>query len=103
MIKYQDFAPRITKRGTFGGAAKYESFSDVVSVANQWIENSTIQVMNVETVVLPDSLESTSDGVYGVAILQRRRYANGNGFYPVMVSQGLTINCFQCVRVWYRK
>ena len=95
MIKCQDFAPRITKRGTFVGAAEYESFSDVVSAANQWIENSTIQVINVETVVLPDSLESTSDGVYGVAI--------GNGFYPVMVSQGLTINCFQCVRVWYRE
>ena len=94
MIKFNDFAPRITKRGPFGGPSEYESFSDVVSVANQWIENSTIQVMNVETVVLPDSLESTSDGVYGVAI--------GNGFYPVMVSQGLTINCFQCVRVWYR-
>ena len=77
MIKYQDFAPRITKRGTFLGAAEYESFSDVVSVANQWIGNSAIQVMNVETVVLPDSLESTSDCVYGVAI--------GNGFYPVMV------------------
>ncbi len=86
MIKYQDFGPRITKGGTFLGPAKYESFSDVVSVANQWIENNTIQVMNVETVVLPDSLESTSDGVYGVAILQRRRYANGNSFYPVMVS-----------------
>lgn len=95
MIKYQDFAPRITKRGTFIGAAEYESFSDVVSAVNQWIGNSTLQVMNVETVFLPDSLESTSDGVYGVAI--------GNGFYPVMASQGLTINCFQCVRVWYRE
>ena len=94
MIKYQDFARRITKRGPFGGPAEYESFSEVVSAANQWMENSTIQVMNVETVVLPDSLESTSDGVYGVAI--------GNGVYPVMVSQGLTINWFQCVRVWYR-
>lgn len=51
--------------------------------------------MNVETVVLPDSLEGTSDGVYGVTV--------SNGVYPVMISQGLTINCFQCVRVWYRE
>jgi hypothetical protein len=93
MIKYQDFAPRITKRGPFGGPAEYESFSEVVSAVNQWIENGTIQVMNVETVTLPDSLESTSDGVYGVTV--------SNGVYPVMVSQGLTINWFQCVRVWY--
>ena len=95
MINCKDFAPRITKRGPFGGPAEYESFSEVVSAVNQWIESRTIQVINVETVVLPDSLESTSDGVYGVAV--------SNGVYPVMASQGLTINCFQCVRVWYRE
>lgn len=95
MISCKDFAPRITKRRTFDGTAEYESFSEVVSAVNQWSENRTIQVINVETVVLPDSLESTSDGVYGVAV--------SHGVYPVMASQGLTINCFQCVRVWHRE
>ncbi|WP_413168115.1 hypothetical protein ACL6C3_15480 [Capilliphycus salinus ALCB114379] len=95
LIKYKDFAPRITKRGPFGGASEYESFSEVVSAVNQWIENTTIQVINVETVVLPDRIEGTSDGVYGVT--------TSNAFYPVMISQGLTINYFQCVRVWYRE
>jgi hypothetical protein len=95
MIKYRDFAPQITERGPFGGPTEYEVFSEVVSAVNQWIESRTIQVINVETVVLPDSLKSTSDGVYGVAV--------SNGVYPVMVSQGVTINCFQCVRVWYRE
>ncbi|MBE9001571.1 hypothetical protein IQ274_26000 [Nostoc sp. LEGE 12447] len=52
-------------------------------------------MINVETVVLPDSLKSTSDGVYGVTV--------SNGVYPVMISQGVTVNCFQCVRVWYRE
>ncbi|MBE8970712.1 hypothetical protein IQ277_32240 [Nostocales cyanobacterium LEGE 12452] len=95
MIQCKDFAPRITERGPFGGASDYESFSEVVSEVNQWIENTTIQVINVETVVLPDSLKSTSDGVYGVTV--------SNGVYPVMISQGVTANCFQCVRVWYRE
>ncbi|NEQ19077.1 MAG: hypothetical protein F6K28_03910 [Microcoleus sp. SIO2G3] len=95
MIQYKDFAPRITERGPFGGPSEYESFSEVVSAVNQWIENTTIQVINVETVVLPDSLESTSDGIYGVTV--------SNGVYPVMISQGVTVNCFQCVRVWYRE
>lgn len=95
MIKYKDFAPRITERGPFGGASEYESFSKVVSAANQWIESTTIQVINVETVVLPDRIEGTSDGDYGLTI--------SNSFHPVMISQGLTINCFQCVRVWYRE
>jgi hypothetical protein len=95
MIKCKDFAPRITDRGPFGGASEYESFSEVVNAANQWIESSKIQTINVETVVLPDRIEGTSDGVYGLTV--------SNGFYPVMVSQGLTINCFQCVRVWYKE
>lgn len=95
MIKCKDFAPRITQRGPFGGASEYESFSDVVSTANQWIESRTIQVIDVETVVLPDRIEGTSDGDYGLTI--------GNSFHPVTISQGLTINCFQCVRVWYRE
>ena len=95
MIQYKDFAPRITERGPFGGASEYESFSEVVSAVNQWIESATMQVINVETVVLPDRIEGTSDGVYGVTV--------SNGFYPVMISQGVTINYFQCVRVWYRE
>jgi len=95
MIKYKDFAPRITERGPFGGPAQYESFSEVVSALNQWIESTAIQVINVETIILPDSLKSTSDDVYGMTV--------SNGVYPVMISQGVTVNYFQCVRVWYRE
>lgn len=95
MIQYKDFAPRITERGPFGGASDYESFSDVVGAVNQWIGSAAIQVINVETVVLPDRIEGTSDGVYGLT--------TSNAFYPVMISQGLAINYFQCVRVWYRE
>ncbi len=46
MIKCKDFAPRITERVPFGGASDYESFSEVVSAVNQWIESRTIQVIN---------------------------------------------------------
>lgn len=95
LIKYKDFAPRITERGPFGGASEYESFSEVVSAVNQWIASTPIQVINVETVVLPDRIEGTSDGDYGVT--------TSNAFHPVMISQGLAIKYFQCVRVWYRE
>lgn len=95
MIKYKDFAPRITERGPFGGPSEYESFSEVVSEVNQWIASKTIQIINVETVVLPDRIEGTGDGDHGVK--------TSNAFYPVMIGQGLAINYFQCVRVWYRE
>jgi hypothetical protein len=95
MIQCKDFAPRITERGPFGGPSDYESFSKVVNTVNQWIESRTIQVINVETVVLPDRIEGTSDDVYGLTV--------SNSFHPVTISQGITVNCFQCVRVWYRE
>jgi hypothetical protein len=66
-----------------------------VSAVNQWIESTTIQAIDVETVILPARIEGTSDGVYGVTV--------SNGFYSVTIAQGVTINCFQCVRVWYRE
>jgi hypothetical protein len=91
----QRFSPRITEQGPFGGASEYESFSEVVSAVNQWIENTTTQVINLETVVLPERIEGTSDGDYGLRV--------SNSFHLVMISQGVTINCFQCVRVWYRE
>ena len=90
-IKCKEFAPRITERGPFGVPADYEVFSEIVSAVNQWIDITTTQVINVETVVLPDRIEGTSDDVYGVTV--------SNSFHPVMISQGVTINCFQCVRV----
>ena len=95
LIQCKDFAPRITERGPFGGASEYESFSEIVSAVNQWIASRTLQVINVETVVLPDRIEGTSDGDYGLT--------TSNSFHPVMISQGVTINYFQCVRVWYRE
>ena len=93
LIQCKDFAPRITERGPFGGASEYESFPEIVSAVNQWIASRAIQVINVETVVLPDRIEGTSEGDYGLTV--------SNSFHPVMISQGVTINCFQCVRVWY--
>ena len=95
MIKYKDFAPRITERGPLGGPSEYESFSEVMSAVNQWIESTTIQVINVETVVLPDRIKGMGDGDYGVK--------TSDAFYPVIISQGLPIKYFQCVRVWYRE
>jgi hypothetical protein len=92
MIKYKDFVPRIAEREPFGGPSEYESFSKVVSAVNQWIESKTIQVINVETVVLPDRIQGTNDDVYEVT--------TSNAFHPVMISQGLAVNCFQCVRVY---
>lgn len=57
----------------------------VVSTANQWIENSSVQVINIETVVLPNSSPGTDYAMY-------------------ITSDGYRANYwYQCVRVWYRE
>lgn len=86
MIRYKDFAPQVIRRGPFGGVIEVESLSDVVSAANQWIENRSIQVIHVETVVLPLNSKNTNHGAYGFVIIN-----------------GGEVNWYQCVRVWYRE
>lgn len=84
MIRYKDFAPQVAKRGPFGGPAKIEPFSSAVNAANQWIENSSVQFVNIETVFLPD---------IGVA---------SEGAYTAQAYGGGSILWYQCVRIWYR-
>lgn len=87
LIRYKDFVPQVAARGPFGGISEIEPFSAVVSAANQWIENNSIQVMNIETVILPNSSQRAYDGVYKTEI--------ATGAEP--------IGWYQCVRVWYRE
>ncbi|MBD2067563.1 hypothetical protein H6F93_08455 [Leptolyngbya sp. FACHB-671] len=86
MIKYKDFAPQATAWGFLGRPTEVEPFSAVVSAMNQWIEHNPIQVINVETVVLPKySSQDMNDGLY-VA-----EYSAGS------------VSWHQCVRIWYRE
>ncbi len=88
MISYRDFAPHVIKRGLLHSDA-YENFDAAVAAANAWIQESKIDLMSVETVVLPnisgDKSEGTSDG-------------------RVETEEAMTsINeWYQFLRVWYR-
>jgi len=83
------------KRGPLGGVVAVEPFSKVVSTANQWIETASVQVMNVETIVLPSS--STGQTVAPPS----NSLDTGGGIYRAWTGDGY-INWYQCVRIWYR-
>jgi hypothetical protein len=51
-IAFKDFFPQITQSGFL--ANEYESFEAVVQRANAWIAGSGVQVLNVETILLPN-------------------------------------------------
>ena len=81
IIRYKDFSPSAVEHKVF--STEYESFSEVVAHANEWIRDSGVTVLNVETVVLPN-LQEIKDKSQVVTIMKH------SGSYM-----------FQVVRVWY--
>jgi len=51
-IAFKDFFPRVTHSGFL--SSEYESFNQVVNRANEWMAGSGVQVLNIETLVLPN-------------------------------------------------
>ena len=51
-VAFKDFFPTALRSGVF--SSDYEPFSAVVNRANKWITTSGVQVLNVETLVLPN-------------------------------------------------
>lgn len=83
-LKYRDFAPPPEELGLLGRPG-YASLEKAVESANGWIEALNIDVVNVETVLLPGALAvSETDG----------------GEIPTHDAQ---TSWYQIVRVWYRE
>lgn len=84
MYHFKDFAPHVVKKSFF--KIDYESFEEVLAAANAWIRDRKIEVLNIETVVLPDM----RGGVGQTRICT----------IPVIVGNSYR---YQFVRVWYKK
>ena len=80
-IGFKDFIPDVTKSGLL--FTDFEALPETVTRANQWIAATQVQVINIETVVLPstDEVEEAS----------RARVLTSSSCY-----------WHQIVRVWYR-
>lgn len=87
MIQFRDFVPRMLAAPAFFKVGEYESFEAAVAAANQWIEEQRIDLVNIETVVLPNIWsryeEGSTDGSLGIS-------GDSPSFWH------------QIVRVWYR-
>jgi hypothetical protein len=67
--------------------ATYESLEQTVATANEWIKANQIDVVNVETVVLPNLWSP---------------YASGTGDPSMVLQPGFSEAWNQFIRVWYR-
>ncbi len=84
MIQFKDFAPQITKRGFF--SREFESFQEALAAANAWIRESQVDVVNIETVVLPE--------MWG---------EDGTTDTNLTTSGDMMNSWYQFIRVWYRE
>ena len=87
MIKYKDFIPEVTQLGLLGHVKESDSFESLVKQANVWINSSAVEIINVETVLLPNVINRPKQ-------IEPETGASTVGQPRVL---------FQCVRVWYRE
>jgi hypothetical protein len=85
MIRFEDFAPKLLKSGFFG--REFESFADALAGANSWIDQNDIDVVNIETVVLPQIWGKGEDGTTDV---------------DLRVGGETSCTWHQFIRVWYK-
>jgi len=86
MLRHQDFVPRMVTPSILFQPATFETFEESLAEANHWIKENEIQVVNIETVVLPNIWNRWEDGTHDPAL--------GTGESPA--------HWHQFIRVWYR-
>jgi hypothetical protein len=87
MIAYLDFLPRQTKPAGFLSPAEHEPFDAAVEAANAWLRQHQVQVINIETVVLPNIFS---------------KFEEGSADSSLGTSGESPSHWHQFVRVWYR-
>ena len=86
-ITNKDFAPQILKKGGMFKSAQIESFDDMENAMNAWINENNIDVVSIETVVLPNIHDSDEEGSEDTMLGTGRESSS---------------NWYQLIRVWHR-
>jgi hypothetical protein len=86
VITYRDFAPQQTAPGGLLKRPEFESLDRAVAEANAWIDSNRVEVVNIETVVLPNVWSPFEEGTEDADIMTRGDFATAWN---------------QFVRVWY--
>ncbi|HYF61749.1 MAG TPA: hypothetical protein VD886_02980 [Herpetosiphonaceae bacterium] len=87
MIAFRDFLPQIESRRMLGMLAEYEDVNAMLDRANQWIAESDLRVLNVETLLVPRRYFSETEE------LQTQ-------LEPVTHNVAWSV---QVIRVWYQR
>lgn len=88
MLKYRDFVPAQIEAPGFLNPGAHESFDHAVEAANQWISENDIQLISLETVVLPNIWS---------------RWEEGSADASIGTSGDTPSRWHQFLRCWYRE
>lgn len=62
MLKYKDFVPEQISAPGFLAPGEHESFDHAVQAANDWLSESNVRLVCLETVVLPNIWSKHEEG-----------------------------------------
>jgi hypothetical protein len=88
MIRFKDFVPNMVSPPGFLTEAQYESFDDALVAANAWINENNIQLIHIETVVLPNLWSDHETGTTDVSLETSGQHSSA---------------WHQFIRCWYRQ
>lgn len=86
MIKCKDFVPEKKKGGLFK-AGSIQHFDEVLKELDEWTNTNSVEVISIETVVLPNIHDSEEEGSQDTEL-----WTGGES----------SSKWYQLVRVWYR-
>ncbi|MBN2313147.1 MAG: hypothetical protein JXM79_04415 [Sedimentisphaerales bacterium] len=83
MFHFKDFAPQIKNKSIF--KVDFQTFEEALAEANTWITQNQIDVVNIETVVLPEMWRE-----------------DGTTDTNLTTSGDMMNSWYQFIRIWYR-
>lgn len=86
-ITNKDFTPQILKKGGLFKTTEIETFDDLEAAMNKWINEENVDVVNIETVVLPNIHDADEQGSEDTMLGTGRESSS---------------NWYQLIRVWHR-
>jgi adenine C2-methylase RlmN of 23S rRNA A2503 and tRNA A37 len=86
MIQVKDFVPEKSK-GSLFKSGKIQQFDEVLKEMNNWIETNNIDVVSIETVLLPNIHDSQEEGSQDTEL-----FTGGES----------SSHWYQLMRVWYK-
>lgn len=87
-LVYRDFAPKMVTAPRYLTPATFESLAQALATANAWLAENPVDLVNVETVVLPNIWNPNEQGSEDTSL------ASAGGFQSTW---------HQFIRIWYRE